>query len=392
MAIKRFPHQERNADIRDAVRSICEQFPSTYWVEHDDGEIFPEEFAQAITDAGFKGVLIPEEYGGSSGTMDHMVAVIEEIAAGGGGINASSSVHIPLLAVPSLLEFGTEEQKKELLPKIANGELFITFGVTEPDAGSDTTRIRTAAKKIDGGWRVNGGKVWNSGALQGDKVLALVRTSEPEPHERRGMGLTLMLIDLSSPNIEIRAIPKIGRNAVPSCEVTFSDVDVPDDAVVGRVGEGFYHLLHSLNGERLLLSATALGMGRWAIENATRYANERVVFGRPIGQNQSIQHPLAKDYVSLLAASEVLSRAVQTYDEHGGEAVGALANAAKYLTTEAAFSACDSAMQTFGGYSYAKEYNIGRHWIESRMQRIAPVSNQLVLNYIAERQLGLPRS
>lgn len=391
MAISAYPHQKDRAELREGVRDVCSQFSLEYWDNHDKNGIFPEEFTTAINESGFKGVLIPEEHGGGGGTMADFVAIMEEIAAGGGGINASSSVHIPLLCVPTLLEHGSEKQKKELLPKIASGELFVTFGVTEPDAGTDTTKIRTTARPVEDGWVINGTKVWNSGALRGDKVLVLVRTSEPQG-KRKGEGLTLFLTDLKAATIGIQPIPKIGRNAVASAELFFSNHPVTEDDVVGTIGQGFYHLLSSLNGERLILSAVALGMGRWATENATRYALERVVFDRPIGKNQAVQHPIAKNYLHLLAASEVLSRAVSEYETKGAAAIGALANAAKYLTTEAAFAACDDAMQVFGGYSFAREYHIGRHWIECRLQRIAPVNNQMVLNYIAERELELPRS
>lgn len=392
MAIKPFPRQRDRAELRQAVRDLCAKFSLDYWDRHDKQGAFPTEFAQAFADAGFKGIIIPEEYGGGGGTMGDLLAVMEEVTSSGGGNNASSSIQIPLLCVPTLLAFGTEAQKREILPKIASGELFVTFGVTEPDAGTDTTKIRTTATRTGDGWVVNGTKVWNSGALVGQKVLLLVRTSTPGEGERKGDGLSLFLTDLQAPTIDIKPIAKIGRNAVQSAELFITDHPVTEDQLVGELGKGFYHLLHSLNGERLILSAVALGVGRWAVENAARYATERVVFDRQIGKNQAVQHPIARAYLNLLAASEVLTRAVDEYETNGAGAVGALANAAKYLATEAAFAACDDAMQVFGGYSFAREYHIGRHWIEARVQRIAPVNNQMVLNYIAERELGLPRS
>lgn len=391
MAVKPFPSQESRSDVREIVQQICAGFSDEYWNEHEQNEEFPEEFTQAINEAGLKGVLIPEEYGGGGGTIHDLLAMMEEIAAGGGGINASSSIHIPLLCVPVLLKHGSEEQKCTLLPQIASGELFITFGVTEPDAGTETTKIRTAARKVEDGWVLNGSKVWNSGALRGDKILVLARTSEGKP-DKRGHGLTLFLADFDGPTIDVKSIPKIGRNAVPSCEVFFEDHPVREADVIGEIDQGFYHLLSSLNGERLILAAVAIGLGRWATEAATKYANERVIFGRPIGKNQAVQHPIAKNYLHLLAASEVLARAADMYEERGARAIGGLANAAKYLATEAGFQACDSAMQTFGGYAFAKEYNIGRHWIESRLQRNTPVTNEMVLNFVAENELGLPRS
>jgi acyl-CoA dehydrogenase len=387
-----FPFHEDRREIRDAAIAMCRKFPLDYWEEQDISERFPQEFFEEFARAGFLGITIPEEYGGGGGTLADLAAVLEEVAAGGGGLNACSSVHIPLLVIPALLAFGTDEQKKEALPKIAAGELYTTFGVTEPNAGTDTTKIETKATRTETGYLVNGTKVWNSGALRGDKIILLARTSTPSSSDRQGEGLTLFLADLQADTVDLRPIPKIGRHAVASCEVFFHDHPVRDDQVVGEVGQGFYHLLTSLNGERLLLASEALGMGRWALEAATKYATERVVFGRPIGSNQAVQHPLADAYLRLFAASEVTKRALDEYQEKGGAAVGILANAAKYLTTEAAFACTDNAMQTFGGYAYAREYHIGRYWIESRLQRLAPVTNQMVLNYVAERALKIPRS
>ncbi|MCW2854243.1 MAG: acyl-CoA dehydrogenase, partial [Nocardioides sp.] len=319
-------------------------------------------------------------------------AILEEVAASGGGLNACSTVHTPLLCTPTILKFGSDVQRKELLPRIASGQLYTTFGVTEPDAGTDTTRIRMSAVADGSTWRITGSKVWNTGALRGDKVLLLARTSEPAAGERRGLGLTLFLADLDAPTIDIRPIPKIGRNTVASCEVFFHDTIVSGDDVIGEVGQGFYHLLHSLNSERLFIAAETIGLGRWALSAAARYSRERVVFNRPIGQNQAVQHPLAKSYLDLLAAAEVLNRAVDEYESRGAEAVGVLANAAKYLCSEAAVATTDAAMQVFGGYSFAREYHIGRHFIEARLPRVAPVNNQMILNFIAERTLDMPRS
>lgn len=386
-----FPSHEGQADLRDAVRVLCARFPLEYWDRHDLDKEFPQEFFEAFARAGYLGVLVPEEYGGGGGTMSQMAAILEEVSAGGGALNAASSVHIPILAVPTLLAFGSEEQRKEHLPKIAAGELFVTFGVTEPDAGTETTRIKTAARKVEGGWLINGSKVWNTGALRGDRIMLLARTSEPSG-KRKGEGLTLFLGDLRADSVDIKAISKIGRNAVASTEVFFNDLFVSDADVIGQVDQGFYHLLHSLNGERILVSAEALGIARWALENGARYANERIVFDRPIGKNQAVAHPLAKAYLQVLAASEVMARTIDIYEEHGGRAVGTMANGLKYLASEAEGAATDAAMQTFGGYSFAREYHIGRHWIEARLQRIAPINNQMILNSIAESVLQLPRS
>jgi acyl-CoA dehydrogenase len=387
-----FPHLGRDADLRAAVRQLCADFDLAYWDEHDVEHEFPVEFFEAFAKAGFLGTLIPEEYGGGGGSTSHMVAILEEVGASGGGLNACSTVHTPLLCAPTILKFGTEKQRKELLPLIASGDLYTTFGVTEPDAGTDTTRISLRADEDGDTFRVTGTKVWNTGALRGDKVLLLARTSEPGPTERRGLGITLLLVDLEDPTINIRPIPKIGRNALASCEVFFSDTVVPRENVVGQVGHGFYHLMHSLNSERLFVAAETIGLGRWALAAASKYAVERVVFDRPIGKNQGVQHPLAKSYLELLAAAGVLYQAVDDYEARGAEAVGISANAAKYLCSEAAVSTTDAAMQVFGGYSFAREYHIGRQWIEARLPRVAPVNNQMILNFIAERALGMPKS
>ncbi|WP_241032411.1 acyl-CoA dehydrogenase family protein [Rhodococcus pseudokoreensis] len=387
-----FPHQSQNKELRSAVRELCRKFDLTYWDQHDRDHTFPEEFYNAFAAAGYLGTTIPEEYGGGGGSMSDLIAVLEEVGASGGALNACSSVHTPLLTVPTLLKYGSELQREEFLPQIAAGRLFVTFGVTEPDAGTDTTMIGTKATPTSHGYLINGSKVWNSGALRGDKIFLLARTSQPADGQRKGHGLTLFLTDLKADTIEINPIPKIGRNAFASCEVFFNDHLVTGDEVVGEVGMGFYHLLDSLNGERLYLAAEALGLGRWALEAASTYAQDRVVFSRPIGKNQAVQHPLANSYLELLAAAQVVYNAVAECEEHGASSIGLIANAAKYLSTEASFRAHDAAMQVFGGYSFAREYHVGRHWIESRLQRIAPINNQMVLNYIAERALHLSRS
>lgn len=387
-----YPWHKPCRDIREAVGQLCGDFSLDYWDRHERDAVFPEEFFRAFAAGGWLGAHIPPEYGGSGLSLTEAAAILEEVAASGGALDACSAVHIPQLCVPVLLRHASEEQRRELVPKVASGELYVTFGVTEPNAGTDTTSIETFATRTDAGWRISGQKIWNSGALRGDKVLLIARTERRDP-ERRAEGMTLFLVDLDAPGVAIQAIPKISRNAVASTELFLQDVEVGEDAVVGEVGRGFYHLLAGLNGERLLLAAEALGMSRWVLGQATRYARERVVFGRPIGQNQAIQHPLAEAYVRLLAASQVVGTALTAFDEDAPrEQVGALTNSAKWLASEAFFFTADQAFQTFGGYSFSREYHIGRHWIQARLQRVAPVSNQLVLNFIAEQVLDLPRS
>lgn len=392
MPAVRFPLHEHDRELRDAAAAICARYPLDYWSRMERDESFPEEFRAEVVRSGFAAILIPERYGGGGGTLRQQSAALEEVAAGGGGLNATAAVHIPLLCVPALLAHGGEEQRERLLPAIAAGELFVTFGVTEPDAGTDTTRIATRARRTDAGWVVDGRKVWNSGALRGELMLLLARTSEPG-EGRKGDGLTLLFVPLTGDTVRISPIEKIGRRAVASCEVVFTDHQVPADAVLGSVGGGFHHLLGGLNAERLLLAAESIGLGRWALDAAGRYARERVVFDRPIGRNQAVAHPLAKAYLQLLAAAEVTLRGLDTYDAGASAgALGTVANGAKYLATEAAWACTEAAMQTFGGYSFAADYHIGRYWTESRLGRLAPVTNEMVLNYVAERALGLPRS
>jgi acyl-CoA dehydrogenase len=319
-----------------------------------------------------------------------MAAILEEVSASGGGLNAASSVHLPILPIPAILAFGSEQLRREVLPKIATGELFITFGVTEPDAGTDTTSITTAAHRVDGGYHVRGRKVWTTKALFCQKVLLLVRTTPLAECAKRTDGMTLLLADLQQPEVDIRPIPKVGRNAVVSCEVRYDDLFVAEADRVGDEGRGFHYLLDGLNPERILVAAEALGIGRAAIRKAVQYANDRVVFGRPIGQNQGIAFPLAQSHAALHAAELVIREASWRYDN--GLPCAEHANTAKLLAAEAAFDAADRAMQAHGGMGYAEEYDVGRYWREARLMKIAPISQEMVLNYIAEHVLGLPRS
>jgi acyl-CoA dehydrogenase len=391
MSVRYAFHQEHR-EIREAVAQLCSQFSLEYWDEHERDGVFPEEFYRAFADGGWLGASTPVEYGGSGLPISALAAILEEVAASGGALDACASVHIPLLTVPVLLRHGTPEQCHEMIPRIVAGELFVSFGVTEPTAGTDTTRISTFARRRGDEYVISGQKVWNSGALRAEKVLLVTRT-EHRDEANRASGITLFLVDLDSDGIGIQPIPKISRNAVKSCELFLDEVVVPADRVVGEVGKGFSHLLTGLNGERLLLSAECLGLGRWCVEQSARYACERSVFGRPIGANQSVQHPITEGYLKLLAASHVLEAGLEAFEAGAdSDQIGALTNSAKFLASEACYFAADQAFQTFGGYSFAREYHVGRHWAQCRLQRVAPVANQLVLNYLAERVLDLPRS
>jgi acyl-CoA dehydrogenase len=320
--------------------------------------------------------------------------MLEEVGAGGGATAACSTVHSSHVALMSIIKYGSPQLQERYLRRMVAGELAVSFGVTEPDAGTDTTRITTSAVRQGDKYIVNGAKVWNSHAQRAEKCLLLCRTSPRGANGARpAEGLTMLMADLHVPQVTIRKIDKLGRNAVDSNEVWFDGlpVDVPD--LVGDEGRGFYQILASVNSERILLAAECVGMGRWCLQRAVDYAGARVVFDRPIGKNQSVQHPLAQSYMELSAAALAVRQAADAYDAGApAKEVGRLANMAKFLASEAAFKTADAAMQTHGGYSFATEYHIGRHWVELRPHRIAPVNNQMVLNFISENVLGLPKS
>jgi len=311
------------------------------------------------------------------------------VAASGAGASGASAIHFYIFPPGPILRHGSEEMKREYLPQIAKGELLMAFGVTEPGAGVDTSRITTRAEKIDGGWVINGQKVWITNAQNAKRILLLARTS-PRTDEKPLGGMTLFFTDLDRDRITVREIEKLGRSAVDSNELFIDNLEVSDAEVVGEVGRGFYYLLDGLNPERIVVGFEQLGLGRAALELAVRYANERVVFDRPIGKNQAVAHPLADSWIRLEAAELMGLRAAELFDAH--QPCGPEANAAKFLGSEAGFEACDRAMQTHGGYSYAKEYHIERFWRESRLLKIAPVSQEMVLNYVSTKVLGLPRS
>jgi acyl-CoA dehydrogenase len=376
--------------LRDGVRRICADFPDEYWRDCDQAHEFPWAFYKAFADAGWVGIAIPEEYGGGGAGITEASIMLEEIAASGACLNGCSAIHLSVFGMNPVVKHGTEGMKAAYLPRVVAGDLHVSFGVTEPDAGTDTTNISTRATKVAGGYRIRGRKIWNTKAQLAEKCLLLARTTPLAEGRKRTDGMTLFLIDLQVPEVDIRPIPKVGRNAVVSCEVSFDDAFVADEDLVGEEGRGFQHLLDGLNPERILLAAEAIGIGRVALDRAVAYGNERVVFGRPIGQNQGIAFPLADAHMRLRAAELMVRAASARYD--AGLPCGEEANTAKYLAADAAYEAADRAMQTFGGMGYASEYDVERYWREARLIRIAPISQEMILNYVSEHVLGLPRS
>lgn len=369
---------------------ICSDFPDEYWRKCDEEHEFPWDFYNALASAGWLGIAIPEEYGGGGRGVTEASIVVEEIAASGAAMNGASAIHLSIFGMNPIVKHGSNELKAKYLPQVANGRLHVAFGVTEPDAGTDTTMIRTRATLDGDRYIVQGRKVWTTKATVCEKILLLVRTTPIEECRRRTDGMTLLLADLQSPNVSISPISKIGRNAVVSCETTYDDLIVPTSHRVGEEGQGFYYLLDGLNPERILIASEALGIGKASLRRAVGYANERVVFDRPIGKNQGVAFPLADSHARLRAAELIIREAAWCYDQ--GLPTGEQANIAKYLAAEAAFEAADRALQTHGGFGYATEYDVGRYWREARLMKIAPVSQEMVLNYVSEHVLGLPRS
>ncbi len=376
--------------LADAVRKIASQFPDQYWMEHDDEKRFPKEFFDAFVEAGLLGITIPEEYGGMGLGISEAGIALREIAQSGAAMNGCSTVHFPLFGSGVIAKYGSEQLKSEVLPKIVSGEIDLCFAVTEADAGTNTTRIKTFAKREGDKFIINGRKLWISKAQVANTMILLARTERYEDVDKPADGITLILLDMNSPGITITPINKMGRNAVDSNEVFFDDVMVSADRIIGEEGQGFRHILDSLNPERILLSYEAIGIGRVALQKAVNYANERIVFDRPIGKNQGIQFPLADAHMRLNAAELMADKAASLCDQ--GVKCGEEANTAKYLAGEAAFFAADRAVQTLGGLGYAKEFHVERYFREARLFRLAPISEEMILNYISEHVLGLPRS
>lgn len=376
--------------IRKSVAELCKRFDDQYWMEKDLAHEFPTEFYEAMAKGGWLGIAIPEEYGGHGLGITEATILAEEVARSGGGMNAATAIHLSIFGLHPVVVHGSEELKRRVLPRVAAGDLHVCFGVTEPGAGLDTSRISTFARREGDEYVVNGRKVWISKAQESEKILLLTRTQSYDSVEKKTDGMTLFLTDLDRDKVDIRPIKKMGRNAVTSNELFIDGLRIPVEDRVGEEGKGFKYILDGLNPERMMIAAEALGIGRVALDRAVRYANERVVFDRPIGMNQAIQFPLADSLARLDAAELILRKATWLYDN--GKPSGREANTAKYLCADAGFTAADRALQTHGGMGYAEEYNVARYFREVRVMKIAPVSQEMILNYLGSHVLGMPRS
>lgn len=384
-----FTENEDLQTVRRAVAELAGRFDGEYWARHDRDHAFPWAFYETLADAGWLGISIPEEYGGGGLGVAAAGIMLETLAASGGAMNACTPVHLGMFGMNVVAEHGSEQMRRETLTRVATGDLHACFGVTEPDAGTDTSRLRTRAERDGDTYVVNGRKVWISKAGESEVIVLAVRTA-PRRDDAPMHGISILLVEMGTPGITVNPIPKMGRNAVASYEVTFDDARVPASALVGVEHEGFRVLLDGLNPERVLIAHEALGIGRAAVDAAVNYANQRSVFDRPIGQNQGIAFPLAEATARLDAAELVCRKAAWLYDT--GRPCAREANTAKFLAADAGFFAADRALQTFGGMGYAEEYGIPRYFREARLMKIAPVSQELVLAYIAQNVLGLPKS
>jgi len=376
--------------IRDAVVRLCERFDADYWRRTDESGEFPEAFVGAMVEAGWLGAAMPTELGGSGLGLTEAAIVMQAVAESGAGFSGASAMHLNIFGPMPVVKFGSDEQKKTHIPRLIAGQDRMCFAVTEPDAGLDTTSLTTKAIRTNDGYLISGRKMWTTNAQRANKVLIIARTTPKEEVKRPTEGLSLFYTDFDRTRITATPIPKMGRKAVESNAVFIDDLHVPAEDLVGEEGRGFYYLLEGLNPERVLIGAEAVGLGRAALKRAANYAKERIVFGRPIGQNQGVAHPLAKSWAELEAANLMAFKAAALHD--AGRECGAEANAAKYLGGEAGFRACEAAVLAHGGMGYAKEFDVERYFRESMIARLAPVSREMILNYIAERVLGLPKS
>ena len=376
--------------MRAAIEKICARFGDDYWLKRDSDGNFPEEFYRALADDGWLGICIPQAYGGSGLGISEAAVMMQTVAASGAGLSGASGIHMNIFGLNPVVVYGTEEQKRRMLPPIAAGKEKACFAVTEPDAGLDTAKIKTRAERRGDVYTISGAKIWISTAQVADKMLLLARTSPLDAGRKPTDGLSLFYTAIDRRHVEVRDIAKMGRKAVDSNQLFIDALPVPVADRIGEEGRGFEYLLHGFNPERILVAAEAIGLGRAALMRASAYAKGRVVFGRPIGQNQAIQHPLAECWMELEAADLMTAKAAWQHDQ--GVACGPAANAAKYLAAEAGFKACQTAIATHGGYGYAKEYHVERYFREVMIAKLAPVSPQLVLCFIAEKVLGLPKS
>jgi len=385
-----YEFSEQQVAIRDSVQKLCARFDDAYWLKKDNEGGFPHDFYAAMAEAGWLGIAMPEEYGGAGLGITEAALLMQAVAGSGAGFSGASAIHLNIFGPNPIVVFGNDEQKQRMLPPIIQGKVKGCFAVTEPNAGLNTTALETKAERSGNGYVVHGRKVWTTTAQVADKMLLIARTTPREQCRKATDGLSLFYTDFDRSAIEARVIEKMGRKAIDTNQVFIDGLKVPLEDRIGEEGRGFHYLLHGLNPERVLIAAEAIGLGREALRRAAQYAKERVVFGRPIGQNQAIQHPLAKCWIELEAANLLAFKAAWLYDN--GRECGAEANAAKYFGAEAAFNACERAVLTHGGYGYAKEFHVERYFREIMIARIAPVSAELVLCYVAERALGLPKS
>ncbi len=376
--------------IRDGVLKLCARFDAEYWRRTDETGDFPEAFVTAMAEAGWLGAAMPVELGGSGLGVTEAAIAMQAVAESGAGFSGASALHLNIFGPMPLAKFGTEAQKQKLIPALIRGEDRMCFAVTEPNAGLDTTSLTTKAVRTNDGYVISGRKMWTTMAQRATKMLIVARTTPKDQVKKATEGISLFYVDFDRSRITATPIPKMGRKAIESNAVFIDDLHVPADALVGEEGRGFYYLLEGLNPERILIGAEAVGLGRAALKRAATYAKERIVFGRPIGMNQGVAHPLAKSWAELEAANLMAFKAAALYD--AGRECGAEANAAKYLGGEAGFNACEAAVMAHGGMGYAKEFDVERYLRESMIARLAPVSREMILNYIAERVLGLPKS
>jgi len=385
-----FEESDEQRLIRESVAKLCADFPDAYWEQHDREGVFPEDFFQKMAAAGWIGVAMPEQYGGAGKGIQEAAIVLEAVAASGAAMNGATPLHLSIFGMHPVVKHGSAAMREKYLPAVARGEMHVAFGVTEPNAGSDTTAIETFARREGDHYIVRGRKVWTSQAMESQRVLLLVRTTPKAEVKHKTEGMTLLLAELQKPEVSISPIPKLGRNAVRSCEVVYDDLRVELADRVGEEGKGFRYLLDGLNAERILIAAESIGIGRAALRRAVGYANERIVFDRPIGKNQGIAYPLAEARIKLDSADLLTRKAAWLLDND--KPCGAEANMAKWLAAEAGFFAADAAIQTHGGFGYAREYHVERYWREARLMKLAPISKEMILNFVSEHVLGLPRS